>query len=188
VQLWPGSWIASDNSNYNFTNDYFTVHGVWPQDYNGSYPEFCNRTERFDDNKIESIYSNLSKYWTNFKDPKEFWKHEFQKHFTCAQNIYADPYKLFWKGLRLREKYNLYKTLNDNGIVPSNERLYETVKLRKIVGDKYNVDVVITCDEDHILEEIRLCMSQKLELMNCTKNDCSEGCKTDYVTYNKILN
>jgi|AntRauTorckE6833_2_1112554.scaffolds.fasta_scaffold120191_1 ribonuclease T2 len=73
VQVWPGSWIYEDHSKYNFTNDYFTVHGLWPEYNNGKYPQFCNKTERFNLTKLDPIRNELEKYWTNFKNPIKFW-------------------------------------------------------------------------------------------------------------------
>ena len=54
VQVWPSSRITN-NDNIKFTNDYFTVHGLWPQYTNGTWPQFCNTTSKFNSSALSLI-------------------------------------------------------------------------------------------------------------------------------------
>ncbi|KAK6020694.1 hypothetical protein OSTOST_13649, partial [Ostertagia ostertagi] len=68
----------------------WSIHGLWPNFRNGSYPQFCDGSPRkFDSKLIESIEQTLLKMWPNLypaKTAHSFWKHEWEKHGTCAQN------------------------------------------------------------------------------------------------------
>src|SRR5579872_3719305 len=102
VQLWPSSWLIEDhNHNYNFTNNYFTIHGVWPEYFNGSWPQSCSKSKYFNFSRVEPIHSNLTTYWTNFINPSSFWQHEYLTHLTCinSSDLVGD-YDYFEYGLK----------------------------------------------------------------------------------------
>jgi len=187
VQLWPGSWLYQEKSSYKFTNNYFNVHGIWPQYNNGTWPQFCNSTENhFNVTVLDPIHANLTKYWTDFKDAPDFWKHEFMKHMVCTEDTFSDPYKFFWYGLALREKLDLFSLLSSNNIYPSNEHYYNINKISDLIKNKFGTNVVITCEKINIITEIHFCMNKQLELFDCPQNEYSEGCKSDNVLYNII--
>ena len=115
-------------------------------------------------NKIKPIYNNLTKYWTDFVNPIAFWQHEYDKHLTCAKDVYPDPYILFYYGLQLREKYDIYNTLLNNNIYPSNEIKYNIQQIYDSIKQKYNVNTVATCINTTILNQIIFCMTKNLTL------------------------
>ena len=188
VELWGGSWIYEDHIKYNFTNDYINVHGIWAEYNNGSWPQFCNNHTQFDPSHLTPILSNLTEYWTDFVNATAFWNHEFSKHMTCTTDTYPDPYTLFYVGLDLREKYDLYKLFAEHDILPNNEIRYELNKLYYVIKQAYGVDVVITCEPDTILNEIRFCMDKDFNFFDCPKNLYVDQCKSSTVWYNKIIN
>lgn len=185
VQVWPASWIAHDKVKYNFTNNYFDIHGLWPQYKNGSWPEFCNKTAKFNISEINDIKTNLTKYWTNFKNPKQFWAHEYLKHMVCASDTYKNPYELFTYGLELRNKYNIYEYLKNNDIVPDNNIKYNVTKLTSVIKKSLGVNTIITCN-DGILTEVRLCMTNNFKLFDCPINLYKDQCKLLSIKYNKL--
>src|SRR5665647_1704377 len=110
VGLWPGSWLHDEpNPRYNFTNDYFTVHGLWPQFSNGSWPQFCNAS-KFDIGSLQYVQDDLLKYWTDFKNARKFWSHEYYKHMSCLEDdpIFQNELVCFKMGLTFREYYTYY--------------------------------------------------------------------------------
>lgn len=167
VQLWPTSWF------HNTT--YFTIHGIWPQDFNGSWPQYCNSTQ-FNVTMVDPIKQNLTTFWTDFKNPEAFWQHEFQKHLSCT----VTPYKFFWYGLEFREKLNVYDTLNSAGITPGSK--YKVDDLANVIRKQFGSHVVITCERD-ILSEVRFCMDLSLQLFDCPNNEYKEGCQNMDVWY-----
>lgn len=74
-----------------FWNTSFTIHGLWPQNYDNTYPTSCT-TEPFDENiPYEIGWNTMTTYWPDVKyletDPNydSFWEHEWTKHGTCSQ-------------------------------------------------------------------------------------------------------
>ena len=189
VQLWPGSWIYEDKIRYNFTNDYFTIHGIWPEYYNGSWPQYCNRTEKFDVEKLEPIKKYLEKYWTNFKNPESFWKHEFEKHYTCAETdeLLDSEIKYFTTGLYLKSELDIYEILKNSSITPSNNRTYSASKIKDTIESTIGREIVITCNKHNILDEIRVCLDRNLELIHCPIKEQNKGCHKKKIWYNRVI-
>lgn len=201
VQVWPGSWINDyrqncliDEENYmindftNFNNTYFTIHGLWPEYYNASWPEFCNK-DKFNFTAIQSIRKYLEIYWTNFRNnPQSLWIHEYQKHASCAKDdpLLDTEYEFFLAGLRLREKYNLFNILEKNYIVPSNNIKYPTNKIITVLNSALNYTVTVICNCNNILNEIRICLDKDLNQFNCPSSELKEQCKNNYIIYNLV--
>lgn len=63
-----------------------SIHGLWPNYANGSYPSFCKNVE-FDFDKLSPIIKELRDYWNLpgdiGKDEISFWQHEWHKHGSC---------------------------------------------------------------------------------------------------------
>ena len=177
VQVWPESWTNISN------NSYFTIHGLWMENLNGSYPEYCSGSP-FNVSELNPIKDQLTTFWTDFKNATEFWKHEYNKHFKCAQDTFPNVYKLFYYGLMLRNKYNLYELLKNNGIYPSNTVFYDINKINYV----FNTSVVITCETENILTEIWMCMDKQFRPFGCPKNLSASGCKFSKLWYKKFGN
>jgi len=190
-QVWPPSWLDDSKiTDYNYTNNYFTVHGFWPEDYNGSWPQYCKGKwpySKFNETMLDPIISNLTMYWTDFKDPEKFWEHEYYKHLLCAENIYSDPYDLFYAGLEYREKYDLYSALESSDIYPNNWYQYKVKDLERAIEKVIGYDVIITC-QDGILNEVYLCMTKNLTLFDCPKSQDYSYCRNNTILYNYYKN
>ena len=63
-----------------------SIHGLWPNYANGSYPSFSKNVE-FDIDKLSPIIEELRDYWDlpedTGKDENSFWGHEYKKHGSC---------------------------------------------------------------------------------------------------------
>jgi ribonuclease I len=67
-------------------NTSWSIHGLWPQYSQTSYPQFCKNIP-FDIEKIKPILLDLNKFWYSGIEPNNvFWKHEWEKHGTCMFN------------------------------------------------------------------------------------------------------
>lgn len=84
--------------------DSFTNHGLWPDNCDGSYAQFCNsrlniddvwnllNSEQFNNDKVAvngtDLLDLMSMYWkSNTGDDESLWVHEYNKHGTCIQTI-----------------------------------------------------------------------------------------------------
>ena len=186
TQVWPPSWLNNlDESHYNFTNNYFTVHGLWPEDYNGSWPQYCKGKwpySQFNVSELDPIITNLTKYWTDFKNPEKFWMHEYYKHLLCAENVYTDPYDLFYDGLQLRSNYDLYQALADSYIYPSLSRKYKVSDMERAIERVVGYDVIVSCRNNQ-LNEVHLCINKNLTLFDCPKSQYSSLCHDSKISY-----
>jgi ribonuclease I len=188
VQVWPGSWINDDHTNNTFNNSYFTIHGIWPEYYNNSWPQYCTH-EHFNFTAIAPIHRQLEQLWTDFKNPRAFWVHEFTKHATCAEDdpLLATEFTFFATGLALRNKYNLFAILNNSSIVPSNQVKYPTSKVEDVLNVALGYQIVLVCDENDILNEIRVCLDRNLAPFDCPQSEIkSAGCTLPYIIMNSV--
>ena len=194
VELWPATWIHNSKITYNFSNNFFGIHGIWGEYYNGSYPEFCsNSSTHFNVSALSSIKNNLTQYWTDFNNATKFWEHEFLKHFTCVTDTFPYPYKLFWIGLYLRQKFNVYNALNASNIIPNN--IHKPMHISYFVNalkKYYGKNVIVACERDtsgrsYLLSEVRLCFTKHFELFDCpTLLQNREACSANKITYYKL--
>lgn len=88
-------------------DDKYTIHGLWPNYDDGTYPSFCKNVQ-FDIKQLDSIKQKLLEYWELPKDhdkiEDEFWNHEFRKHGTCMF-IQMTELEYFSKAIELYETY-----------------------------------------------------------------------------------
>lgn len=99
------SWqpqFCYSNRNYNHVgctepNDYWkshwTIHGLWPQFSDGSYPSSCS-SQQLESSDFQYLSEDLNLYWPNVKSSADtsansythssFWRHEWSKHGTCT--------------------------------------------------------------------------------------------------------
>lgn len=186
VQIWPGSWISSATS-YKFNNTYFTIHGLWPEFKNGSWPQYCY-AKKFNLTSLIPLRPELDIYWTDFKDAEKFWKHEYKKHLSCA---IQDPqlnneYQCFKIGLEMRKILDLYHILKLNNIVPSNSKKYSIIDIYKAIYNFIKHSFVITCDYRKILTEIRVCIDSDLNIIDCPNIELKKCCSYNEIFYNYI--
>jgi len=81
----------------------WSIHGLWPQNADNSYPTFCRKVT-FDIKLLESIIDDLNTYWCSYmKKNEDFWKHEWEKHGSCMYNQ-CDEYYYFKRALLLYRK------------------------------------------------------------------------------------
>jgi ribonuclease I len=146
----------------------FTIHGLWPDDANGSYPSFC-RGVPFDVSSLDDLLPRLNAYWPSDKGSNiDFWKHEYEKHGTCAidDGVFDDQHAYFVAALDLASRYST--AFNSTWPTPSNEILYATNALEDALESRWDVSVNVACvGSKKVLSEVRFCFSKALESMDC---------------------
>jgi len=153
VQQWDPSLSTS----------YFTIHGLWPEFVNGSYPQNC-AGPKFDVNVISGLVSTLNKVWpSNSGSNNVFWQHEWEKHGTCSD--FAE-YAYFQNAINLQAKYNVKDALDKSNILPTGTKTYTTASINSAVQTYIGAQPALHCTGSKLVE-IALCISKSLGLTNC---------------------
>lgn len=88
----------------------FTIHGLWPENYDGSWPQFCAQ-QPFSQERVEDLLPVLRREWPSlFSKDSSFWRHEWLKHGTCAEKLcplLTNEHAFFFAVLALNKMYDL---------------------------------------------------------------------------------
>ncbi|KAH7834637.1 hypothetical protein Vadar_018153 [Vaccinium darrowii] len=143
----------------------FSIHGLWPNYNDGTYPSSCDLRNSFDESKISDLISRLEKDWPTLACPSgdglKFWGHEWSKHGTCAESV-LDQHSYFQKALDLKGKANLLQALETAGIRPEDGKQYSLESIKDAIELALGVNTFIDCNVDarrnHQLYQVYLCV------------------------------
>ncbi|KAG7195881.1 ribonuclease T2-like [Scheffersomyces spartinae] len=158
-------------------NESWTLHGLWPDNCDGSYEQFCNNALELDGRfDFESLFNKfgdsetwdtMQKYWLNFNgDAKSLWIHEYNKHGTCINTLnpkcYGSLYKenqnvydYFRKAVDLYHKVPTYEFLTSNGIYPDAEKTYTKDEIAKAISSNFEGhSAFFKCNRYGALQEV----------------------------------
>lgn len=138
-----------------------TIHGIWPQSYNGSWPCTCSK-ENFNLQTLTDVGESLfDLYWPNVKASRDshhytgFWEHEWSKHGTCS-GLSQDNYF----EMALTHVLPTPAIVKDNyGMSLSKSDLLKGYNSSD-VNDINTMDVVLICTGKRFLSEIRICLAK----------------------------
>ncbi|XP_010265111.1 PREDICTED: ribonuclease 1-like [Nelumbo nucifera] len=168
VQQWPGSFCDTRTGCcYPQTGkpaSDFSIHGLWPNYNNGSYPSNCDYRNPFNPRMISDLRIRLEKTWPSLACPRSemlrFWSHEWIKHGTCSESI-LNQRAYFITALNLRNKVNLLQILVNAGIKPDG-RLYSLGVIKEAITKATGYTPGIVCNLDRSgssqLYQIFLCV------------------------------
>lgn len=157
--------------------DAFTLHGLWPDNCDGSYEQFCRgqlNIERGDIERIISLefkdytlFSQIKESWKNFNgDDEQLWVHEYNKHATCIKTLWPECYGASFKrhenvydffkiAVDLYEQYPTFKFLAAAGIEPSTSKTYTRAQIANALSAGFGGHkVYFKCNRDRALQEI----------------------------------
>uniref|UniRef100_A0A7M5WWI4 Uncharacterized protein n=2 Tax=Clytia hemisphaerica TaxID=252671 RepID=A0A7M5WWI4_9CNID len=165
----------------------WTLHGLWPDNIN-TYPTHCGN-ETFDNKKIEGLEEELLMKWPNLYEEEtvdSLWKHEFEKHGTCAQSLesFKEQRSYFTNTLAYFDKWNVADVLAQQGILP---RIipYKASTLVNAIQKGYDKIVCPGCGHiegfGQILSQVYMCIDQADTLVNCPT--CEKECHMDQPVY-----
>lgn len=177
----------------NLNSSLWTIHGIWPTRKGTLGPFFCNKTNHFNLTSLSSIKNEMKINWLNVENntqPDSLWKHEWEKHGTCAFQVVPlnSELKYFSKGLDWWKDYNIFMILKESGIVPGvkgyvlndiNDSLVKKLKKRPIIEC-----VIDKVSKEFLLSEIRLCFNKSLELVDCNLIKYHNNTADNYVLSN----
>ncbi|XP_010258336.1 PREDICTED: intracellular ribonuclease LX-like [Nelumbo nucifera] len=168
VQQWPGSYCDTKQSCcYPATGkpaSDFSIHGLWPNYNDGSYPSNCDPNSPLDSSEISDLTSRMQRSWPSLSCPSsdglKFWSHEWQKHGTCSESV-LDQHGYFQSTLNLQNKANLLQILRNAGIQP-NGGFYSLDSIKDALTQGIGYTPGIECNVDKSgnsqLYQIYLCV------------------------------
>ncbi|DAA74875.1 TPA_exp: putative Ribonuclease T2 family [Trichophyton benhamiae CBS 112371] len=143
--------------------DSWTIHGLWPDNCDGTYEQFCDMSREYSNitqilqaqGKHDTL-EYMMKYFKDYKgDDESFWEHEWNKHGTCMSTFETKCYMdympqqevgdYFTKLVELFKGLNTYKTLADAGITPSNDKTYALRDLQAAVKSSFGMEITFNC-------------------------------------------
>ncbi|WIA09049.1 hypothetical protein OEZ85_008463 [Tetradesmus obliquus] len=171
VRQWPATFCNDHFCTHRPPKKYaFTVHGLWPQRRDGTWPQFCDSSSELDMDEIEDLLPELEKVWPSWSsDDETFWNHEWTRHGTCAEGVVGQQHAFFKAVLSLHNKLNIQEAFEARGIVPSNYARYHVQALHHALDDAYGVMPHITCDDKGELAEVWMCIDKKLRPIDCVE-------------------
>nr|CAH7750393.1 unnamed protein product [Callosobruchus chinensis] len=154
----------------------WNVHGIWPTKIGKEGPFCCPSAIHFDPTQLQPLLSDLNNNWTNIEEgTKEysFWRHEWDKHGTCAS---TSPFlnsilNYFQKGLEWNKQYKLSDILSQNKIIAGSAG-YTPSQIFDAVKSVVKVNPMVQCEVHHktkesMISEIRICFNKSLEPIDC---------------------
>ncbi|KAM9005026.1 ribonuclease T2 [Sarcophilus harrisii] len=174
VHHWPTTVCKEIENDCRDPPDYWTIHGLWP-DKAGE----CNRSWHFNLDEIKDLLPDMKHFWPDVIHPSpnrsQFWKHEWEKHGTCAAQLDAlnSQKKYFGKCLDFYKDIDLNSILLKLGITPSIS-FYQLADIENALTSVYGVTPKIQClppeqeEDTQILGQIEFCFTRELQMRNCT--------------------
>ncbi|KAH3902294.1 related to Ribonuclease T2-like [Saccharomycodes ludwigii] len=129
----------------------FTLHGLWPDNCDGSYEQFCDSSLNINYKLDEMLGNNsnfhvpdvlpdltitgpellekMSVYWkSNTGDDSSLWKHEYNKHGTCIKTMNPKCYGRWWEDSQSLSN-SIKNTANDKGGLLKNRAVYDYFRI-----------------------------------------------------------
>jgi ribonuclease T2 len=177
VERWPGT-LTQDRLPANITS--FTLHGMWPERNDDTWPQFCNPNAPYSHSAISSILPLMLKLWPNLDfghghTADSFWDHEWTKHGTCAADGsmpgISDELSFFTYALKTHAKLPFSAALQRAGIVPDSSATYSLSQINNAFSS-LSYSVIPWCEKDrktHSLNLMRLytCIDKTGTLIIC---------------------
>lgn len=192
-QQWsPGTCAFEQRCVLGSRRNYWTIHGLWPST-NYSSPSYCLE-ERFDGRVLDPIKPSLNKYWPSLTSTQaryfSFWRHQWQKHGTCATDVpqLSGLLKFFNTTLQVYKRYNISEFLSNSNVVPSKTRTYSVADIRNALSDDIREKVNIVCQRSQqllapVLTEIRFCLNKTLTPVHCQGRVSGCGRRNYYLPF-----
>jgi ribonuclease T2 len=146
---------------------YFTLHGLWPERSDGTYPQTCSN-QKYDPSAVSSILPRLEKFWVSLNGPSQtFWAHEYEKHGTCAEDVFPDQLAFMNGTLAIRDRFDLTPALAAAGIMPSATKGFSPAALQAAATAAFGFPVLPSCDKEGNIDGVVVCVSKQGAAQSC---------------------
>lgn len=180
-QIWPQSTcMFPEGHSCSIARNISTwvVHGLWPSIAGRTDgPFFCDKELPFDPRKLDWLLGRLEEFWPNLytDTPLEsFWKHEWEKHGTCALGLptISNESDYFNTTLGLRDHFDFGPILKGSAIVPDDDKLYDLDLMKAAIKNVLGVEPGLTCyvlknSHKQYLSQMQICLSKTYEQIDC---------------------
>jgi len=165
------------------SSDFFTIHGIWPENLDGSFPQFCGG-RRFILNLIEPLILDLDKVWpSNTGRNAGFWSWEWNKHGSCTG---LSQLEYFQQALNYHSDFDMKGALAKSRITPSASRNYTLSQIKQAVKSNIGSNPAVHCVSSFLVE-IALCFNATTnDMFDCPDNTNSSlyfYCPEDEVNF-----
>ncbi|KAI9462935.1 ribonuclease T2-like protein [Russula earlei] len=173
----PGGLILQtqfwDTSPPSGPGDSWTIHGLWPDNCDGSYSSDCDPSRNYrdisqllTDQGASDTLSFMKTYWVDIHGQNEqFWEHEWWKHGTCYSTLQpsclpsgsprgAEAVAFFQQVVALFKTLPTYDWLASQGITPSRSQTYTLEELTSALKAASGFVPEISCSGGHMINEI----------------------------------
>ncbi|KAI1265833.1 ribonuclease t2 [Xylariaceae sp. FL1019] len=150
-------------------SDSWTVHGLWPDNCDGTYEEYCDQDRQYTNitailqEKAPCTLKTMQVYWKDYQgDDEDFWEHEFGKHGTCISTLNPECYDdyqatdevadYFTRAVSLFKSLPSYRWLAQAGIVPASNTTYTLAAIQAALSSHHGHNVIIRCSSGELNE------------------------------------
>ena len=163
TQFWDTDPVTGPSNSW-------TIHGLWPDNCDGTYDENCDSSREYsditgilNDNGKSSLVSYMEDYWqSNSESPEEFWEHEWATHGTCVSTLDPDCYSSYSKGQEAADYFQVvvdlfksldtYSALSAAGITPSSSKTYTSAQIQAALLKVTGKAAVISCSNSELYQ------------------------------------
>ncbi|KAI0200369.1 ribonuclease T2-like protein [Astrocystis sublimbata] len=136
--------------------DSWTLHGLWPDNCDGSYEANCDKSREYTNitdilaAKAPYTLDAMQTFWKDYQgDDESFWEHEWGKHGTCISTLekscYGSDYQAtdevadyFTRAVGLFKTLPTYDWLAAADIVPSASKTYTLAAIQKVLTEHHD--------------------------------------------------
>ena len=186
VREWPGT--MSPGALPNFV-DTFTLHGLWPNRDDGSWPQCCNRSYPFNYDEIAPIIQSVERVWYDTmhdqQNASSFWGHEWDKHGTCwASPFAASERDYFQQCVSLHDSMKLTQWLANAGITPADpsQTTYMRDQFVGAIQQNLGHSPLIKCTNlngNTVIENVAVCLDKSFQVIDCPDNQVATWAQSE---------
>jgi ribonuclease T2 len=186
VREWPGTMTPGPLPTF---VDTFTLHGLWPNRNDGSWPQCCNNSYPFSYNQIAPIINDVERVWYDTMHDQQnatsFWGHEWDKHGTCwAAASGGNELKYFQMCVQLHDAMTLAEWLAAANIVPADpsQTLYSRSAFVSAISASLGATPLLKCtylNGNTVIQNVGVCVSPSGSVMECPANQVATWAKDE---------
>ncbi|KAI0630578.1 ribonuclease T2 [Trametes polyzona] len=163
-------WDASPASG---PSDSWTIHGLWPNNCDGTFAQDCDPSRDYkdiagllEDQGAEDTLAFMQEFWVDLDGRnEEFWEHEWKTHGTCYSTLQpsclpdgsprgAEAVAFFQTVVKLFKTLPTYEFLASAGITPTESETFTLDTLVDTLRSATGVTPALNCERGTTLNAI----------------------------------